>query len=264
MAEFLNAGHKGNYYKSGKWTIKLSASHSRAHTQAEEKHFTSSFHSGRSVTWLTTQLKEKCSAGSNTDWQAYRYYWRSYVSQWKKEGKKDRMAFDADECRVSALTPLQRPASTDPSRDSTGPDVARLTPQITFPIHLWKLPSFTEVAFGLLAPAWKQASADLKYHAGWQAIRASPRNYWWKSGREKKRQIGGKNDFSCRMFLNSFIFMNWFIHHIVIRGQRRASSLSQHALSERQGKQPGHSCCLSQSTQRDWQTVSHLREFYSV
>lgn len=45
----------------------------------------------------------------------------------------------------------------------------------------------------------------------------------------------GKRDFAYRMFLNSFIFMNWFI---VIQGQRRARSLSQHALSERQEKTP--------------------------
>lgn len=111
-----------------------------------------------------------------TDWVMFRC----------KKKKKDRTAFDADECRVSASTPQQRPASTDLSRDSTGPDVARLAPQITFPIHLWKLPCSTEVAFGLLAPARKDAFADLKYHPGWQTIRAPPRTERWKSGRVKK------------------------------------------------------------------------------
>lgn len=65
----------------------------------------------------------------------------------KKKGgikKKDRTAFDADDSRVSASTPLHRPACTDPNRDATGPDVARLTPQITFPLHLWKMPCFTQ------------------------------------------------------------------------------------------------------------------------
>lgn len=143
-------------------TLSLSPCHTRTYTLTHIQRLSISLLCSTLVTSLTTEWKEKCSAGSNTDWQAYLYYWLSYVSQWKKRcvAVGDRTAFDADECRVSASTPLQRPAWTDLSRDSTGPDVARLAPQITFPIHLWKLPCFTEEAFRLLAPARKDAFAD--------------------------------------------------------------------------------------------------------
>lgn len=188
---------KGITKKSSKWTTKLTLfpSHARADTLTHMQRQSISLlcstlaapshrsqHSERKSALLApTQIDRPTFI---TDWVMFRREKNRGVGG----GVKRQDGFDADECRVSASTPLQRPAWTDLSRDSTGPDVASLAPQITFPIHLWKLPCFTEVAFRLPAPARKDAFADLKYHACCKTIRASPRNEWWQSGRVKKKK----------------------------------------------------------------------------
>lgn len=77
---------------------------------------------------------------------------------------------------------------------------------------------------GLQAVMWayKDACTGLIYNTDWQGERDLPRN---KTQDNKKRFY--------LPYIHIFIyFMNWLID---IQGQRRAGSLSQHALSERQG-----------------------------
>lgn len=85
----------------------------------------------RPVRSLTTQWKGKCSASSNLDWQAYLYYWVSYVSLQKRQA-----GFDTDECLVSSL-PRYR-GQLDWTRPSLSQSWCRKNWLPNYlPIHFW-------------------------------------------------------------------------------------------------------------------------------